>query len=286
MTQKLIKFSNHLYYLTPSHVTDRPVLGAIVGKKHVLMVDGGNSPNHVELFLRELEKQGVKPPSLVLLTHWHWDHIFGLSELSIPIIAQNKTIEKIKYLSGLSWDLASLNYRVQTDEEISFCADMMKKEYGESIEQIQVVHPTIGFNKELYLDLGDLSCRIEHVGGDHAEDSTIIYIEEERFMFLGDSTSCDIYAKKRKYTAGKLIPLMNRLEEYEAEWYLHSHTDAPITRQQFIQENQECRAIMNSIHKLGRDFLSIEQEVQSVFGRELTEDDKELLRYFLNGYEA
>lgn len=286
MKQKLIEFSNRIYYMTPSHDTDRPILGAIVGEQHVLMIDGGNSPQHVEEFLLKLAKRGIKTPSLVVITHWHWDHIFGLSKLNMPIIAQNKTIKQIDYLRGLSWDLSSLNGRVQTGEEISFCAEMMVKEFGDALEGIKIKKPTIGFERELFIDLGNLICKIDHIGGDHADDSTVIYIEEEKFLFLGDSTSCDIYSKKRKYTAEKLIPLMNRLEEYRADWYLHSHADAPTPRHEFLQENRECRAILESLHHYTHDIHAFYQEIQPVFGRALTEEDKEFIQYFLNGIEA
>lgn len=283
--QKLIKFSERTYYLSPTHKTDRPILGAIIGDRHVLMIDGGNSPQHVDLFLKELAQNGINMPSFVVLTHWHWDHIFGLSKLNIPIIAHRKTAEHMYYLQGLKWDDDSLETRVQEGEEISFCADMMKKEFGSNLDELEIVLPTILFDDQLTIDLGNLTCKIVHVGGDHAEDSSIIYIEEEKFMFLGDCNSCDIYSEKRKYTAENLLPLLNSLEDFPAEWYLHSHSEEPISRNTFLQENKECRSIIDSIEKYGNKLNKIINEMQSVFGRELTRDDVEFVQYFLNGSE-
>ena len=40
-----------------------------------------NSEEHAQLFLEMLKEQNVSNPDFVALTHWHWDHIFGLSVL-------------------------------------------------------------------------------------------------------------------------------------------------------------------------------------------------------------
>ncbi|MCP5101391.1 MAG: hypothetical protein GY943_38080 [Chloroflexi bacterium] len=41
---KLNQISEHIYWFSPDDSTDRPTLGAIVGKKGTLIVDAGNSP--------------------------------------------------------------------------------------------------------------------------------------------------------------------------------------------------------------------------------------------------
>lgn len=282
--QKFVKFSDRIYYLQASHETDRPILGVIVGDRHVLMIDGGNSPKHIELFLKELENNRIKKPDFVVLTHWHWDHIFGLSELAIPVIANEKTVQQMLFMKGLKWDDSSLDDRVRKGEEISFCADMIKKEFKSNRDAIQITIPTIIFNKVLTIDLGNVTCRVELVGGDHAPDSSVIFIEEESFLFLGDCNSCDIYAEKRKYTKDKILPLLAKLEDFQAAWYLHSHSE-PIDRSIFLQENLECRAIIESISKNGNNLPVIAEDVKAAFRRNLTKEDVEFVHYFINGIE-
>ena len=34
------------------------------------------------------------------------------------------------------------------------------------------------------LDLGEVTCVLKHVGGDHAHDSVVMYIKEEKILFL------------------------------------------------------------------------------------------------------
>ena len=57
---------------------DRPNLSYIRGDRWSLAVDAGHSEDHTKAFYRELEKAVLPLPELTVLTHWHWDHTFGM----------------------------------------------------------------------------------------------------------------------------------------------------------------------------------------------------------------
>ncbi len=94
MQTKLKKITDNILYLPADDNTDRPILAAICGDKKTLLIDSGNSSNHARLFLEELKRNNVKSPDYVVITHWHWDHIFGIQEMSLPTIASKETGEK------------------------------------------------------------------------------------------------------------------------------------------------------------------------------------------------
>ena len=97
------KLGGNFWYLTPVSLTDRPILGMVAGSKKTLMIDAGNSEEHVNYFLNELNNRGISTPDLVVLTHWHWDHIFGLSALSDTVsIASKETKEEMEKLIPFS----------------------------------------------------------------------------------------------------------------------------------------------------------------------------------------
>ena len=48
----------------------------------------------------------------------------------------------------------------------------------------------IVFQERLDIELGGVTVRIRHVGGDHSADSSVMYIEPDRVLFLGDCL-CD-----------------------------------------------------------------------------------------------
>ena len=83
----LQQLTPRVYQLDFSQEQDRPVLGYIRGDRFSLMVDAGNSPEHVQAYLAAVEESGFCQPDFVALTHSHWDHCFGLASLPMPSIA-------------------------------------------------------------------------------------------------------------------------------------------------------------------------------------------------------
>ncbi|PAC80536.1 Zn-dependent hydrolase, partial [Bacillus sp. 7788] len=75
------KIGQNFWYITPISLTDRPILGMVVGSNKTLMIDAGNSKEHAKYFIKETLKHENLTPDMVVLTHWHWDHIFGLPAL-------------------------------------------------------------------------------------------------------------------------------------------------------------------------------------------------------------
>ena len=70
----LQQLTPRVYQLDFSQEQDRPVLGYIRGDRFSLMVDAGNSPEHVQAYLAAVEESGFCQPDFVALTHSHWDH--------------------------------------------------------------------------------------------------------------------------------------------------------------------------------------------------------------------
>jgi glyoxylase-like metal-dependent hydrolase (beta-lactamase superfamily II) len=280
--QTLQHLSKHIAYLPPVQETDRPVLAAVTGNKKTLIIDAGNSIRHAQLFEDELRRNDISGNFLVL-THSHWDHVFGLENIKIPVICQEKTYTSIKDMQQLSWEDQALDQRVEEGTEIPFCADAIKLEHGTNRE-ISLPLPDIIFEKTMTIDLGNITCVIEHVGGDHANDSCIIYIQEEKTLFLGDCLYANLYAEKWNYTAEQALLLLKKIEAYDAEIYILSHHDQPRTKLEMEAElklMKECaRAVVQ--HRGNRALM--EQELAKELKRGLTEDELETIGFFVNGY--
>lgn len=280
--QTLQKLSNRLFYMPPYQKTDRPILGAIVGDDQTLFIDAGNSSRHAQQFKEQLAAYHISG-DIITLTHWHWDHIFGLNEMDMPSIADFMTYEKIKDMQKLSWEDEELDERVEAGIEIPFCADAIKLELGRKREVI-IPDPTIIFEKRLTLNLGGVTCTIEHIGGDHSPDSNLIYIPEEKALFLGDCLYANMYAEKWHYTTEKMDKLLEKIESYDAESYFLSHQPAPLTKDEFMKfvSLLKTSAVLTEKHEGNQE--AIIAEMSSQFRRELTEEDLEIIMYFVNGY--
>lgn len=280
--QTLEKLSDRLFYLPPYQKTDRPILAAIVGDNQTLLIDAGNSSNHAKHFKEQLASYHVTG-DILALTHWHWDHVFGLREMDMPAIANFMTYDKVKELQELSWEDKELDGRVEAGIEISFCADAIKLELG-SMREVIIPDPTIIFEKRLKLNIGGVTCIIEHVGGDHSSDSNLIYIPEEKTLFLGDCLYANMYAEKWHYTIEKMYNLLGKIKDYDAEIYFLSHHPAPLTKDEFASFVSLLKTSAELTNKHKGNLEVISAEMSSHVGRNLTEDDLEIIRYFVNGY--
>ncbi|MBS4175247.1 MBL fold metallo-hydrolase [Bacillus sp. FJAT-49736] len=277
------KIGKSFWYITPISETDRPILGMVVGNNKTLMIDSGNSESHAHYFLKELSKMEVPNPDMVVLTHWHWDHIFGLSALSNTVsIASKDTKNEMEKLIPLSWSDEAIDARVKEGTEIEFCAKAMKNEFKDH-RDIKIVLPDVTFTKQIEMDLGGVTCIVRHVGGDHAADSVIVYIKEEKILFLGDCIYPDIFSKKENYTISETLRLLNELETFDADIYIPSHQQ-PISKEEFNQEVAMLRTIAKYTDICGGDKQKIIEEYEKYVNRELTEDEMETITDFVNGY--
>ncbi|MBN8199814.1 MBL fold metallo-hydrolase [Bacillus sp. NTK034] len=281
--QTFEKLNRRVWYQTPVSETDRPILGAVVGDRMTMMIDAGNSEAHAQLFLSELEKQRIPSPTMVVLTHWHWDHIFGLPALDIPSVASCLTKAEMEKLIPYRWTDDALDERVESGAEIEFCANAIKKEYGKD-RSIKIKLPDITFEKKLEIDLGGVTCQLQQVGGDHSSDSVVVYIKEEKILFLGDAIYANLYASKWNYTADRVLQLMDALDQFDADTYILSHGTA-ISKSEY----QEEAALMRKSAQLTKEFEGQMEEMknayQSYVNRELNDNELETIQYFANGYD-
>ena len=248
----LNRLTPNVYWTQPDPDTDRPVLGVVAGKRALLLVDAGNSTAHAHQVMSVLSEEGLRLPAYVVLTHWHWDHIFGGPAFDCPLIAYAETGAQIEEMAGWSWSDAALDQRVQQGIEIPFCRDMMMKELPDPRDR--VLRPVdIHFSGQLDIDLGGVTARCLHVGGDHASDASIVYIPEQRVAFLSDCLYPDIYARLPKYSPMTFFNLSVRLQGLGAEWYVMGHHDAPLSRDEFMRQINRMELIGECVMMNGRD---------------------------------
>ncbi len=276
----LQKLTDHVYWMSPAE-PDRPSLCAVVGERFTLMLDAASSDAHARLFLEALSQNGIPAPRLVALTHWHWDHVFGAAEIGVPIIAHRQTARELATQSAYEWTDEALDQRVAEGTEIAFCADNIKLELP-APRSIRIALPDILFDDTLDLDLGGVTCQLRHVGGDHAADSVVAYIPEDRLLFLGDCLYDAVYTPVRHYTPEKLFPLLDKLAGFNAQHYIEGHTDTVMTRGEIEAMVAKMRLAGDLIAELGTDEAAVLAAARSRTGSEPDED----LTYFVKGLVA
>ncbi|AIF44451.1 MULTISPECIES: MBL fold metallo-hydrolase [Virgibacillus] len=276
----LKKLATNVYYMPHYSETDRPALGLICGENFSVAIDAGNSPAHAKDFLNLAEKMDIAPLEYVILTHWHWDHIFGVKTMDRTTISHHDTKKKVAYLKTLKWDDASLDARVETGEEIEFCRDMIKREMPVRGD-LELRVPEISFQDQIQIDLGGITCVVEHVGGEHARDSSIVYIPEEKIMFLADCLYQDFYSGEWSYDLKEVQTLLAKIKKYDVEHYVLGH-QPPKTHAELWNFLDDLVAIGEIV---GREAL-LEKAVEAfklARKSEPTDEQLELIQNFVAG---
>ena len=176
---ELKKLTERIWYMPYEEERDRPNLGYIKGDKLSLAIDAGHSALHTKEFYALLEKEGLPLPSLTVLTHWHWDHTFGMHAVNGLCIANEKTNQYLE-----EW-----KKKVEENGPDEFLAMdySIRKEYSGNLEVI-VKTADIVYSGKMKLDLGGCKVTLIQTEAPHTDDSTLVYVNDDNVLFLGDST--------------------------------------------------------------------------------------------------
>lgn len=191
-TMQLIKLTPHIYYSEPEKKTDRPILGYIAGDRRAVMVDAGNSKAHYETYRNLLKEHQLRMPEMCVITHWHWDHTFGIHALEQKSYAHVNTNHKLREMSLWEWSDAAMKDRLRRGIEISFADMCMRAEY-EDVTNIRVIPASEEIQSEMRIDCGGITCQCMHFPSAHSDDSIVVYVPEEKVVFIGDIYGDDLY---------------------------------------------------------------------------------------------
>lgn len=236
----LKRLTERVWHTDADERTDRPVLGYISGDKASLMVDAGNSREHAAMLIDEVLANGLAHPKYVAITHWHWDHCYGMCGIDAVLVASRETNLKLKEMMSWEWTDTAMAKRIETGEDILFCDEIIRKEYQDR-SRIEVRSADIVFDDKLEIDLGGVTCILLKLPNSHSDDSIIVYVPEEKVVFLGDITSEDLHHGTDRHYIEKLGMLIEALEWLDFEVALHGH-DEPRSKEYvlgYLREDME-----------------------------------------------
>lgn len=216
--------TERIFYLAHEPDVDRPMLAYIQGERYALAIDAGYSAAHVQKFYRAIEDAGLRRPDFTVITHWHYDHTFGMHAISGLSIAHEKTRD---FLKDQQKKAENPGYLAQCRAaDIHFA-----REYGEE-DRLHIVLPDITFSHEISLDLGGLAVRAVHTVSPHSQDTVCVYVPQERVLFLGDSTSEDFF-NGGYMDKDRLRSLMAWIESVDCDLCILSHCP-PLTKEALL----------------------------------------------------
>lgn len=165
----------------------QPNVGIIVSGNDTVLVDGGNSPRHARRILDALDELKAPPVRYVIYTHSHFDHFFGAQLFSVPAIAHELCRQRVQEMAAKPWSFSYIEDEIKDSPERAIglrnIARVMDEWRG-----FRIVVPSVTFTAGLQLYLnGGLLLEIEHVGGQHSPDSSVVRVLEQGVMFVADA---------------------------------------------------------------------------------------------------
>jgi glyoxylase-like metal-dependent hydrolase (beta-lactamase superfamily II) len=221
----LAKITEHVYWMPPGP-PDRPSVCAVVGDRRTLMLDAGSSQAHTRAFLDALSAEGGTRPSTVVYTHSHWDHVLGGAEVGGIVVAQALTAERLVELAERDWSDEGLDRRVAAGLSSPQHAAHVKAEMP-SPRTVEVHPADIIFHDGVEIALGSVTVRVRHIGGDHSADSSVMYVDPDRVLFLGDCVSA---SPEGAMTAESAFRLRDLILGFDATHYVEGHHESVSSR--------------------------------------------------------
>jgi flavorubredoxin len=137
-------------------------------------------------------------------------------------IASEKTCELAKIYNGVNLDDKGLELAKEKNIFSAHAIECINKEFQDS-GSFAPINFDVAFTGELKLHLGGITCIVNEIINPHREDGTIVYVPEEKTLFLGDAAYGRSKNGRNYYDREKTSALLQEVDTYDAEYYLCSH---------------------------------------------------------------
>jgi cyclase len=165
VTMLLERISEEIYVFT-SDLYAQVTAGVIVTSEGAAVVDTLPFPQETRELLVFVQERGLRVP-FVINTHSHADHINGSYLFEEADLVAHRRCRAILRRHG---ERVLEEAKAETPE----------------LAEVQLRLPSITFDQELTLRLGDRTMRLIHLPG-HTPDSIGVYVEEDKILFAGDA---------------------------------------------------------------------------------------------------
>src|SRR6266536_5902387 len=193
----------------------------VVSKDHhqLIAIDAGTRADFAQSAHEALQgyAPGLPPLTTVLITHAHWDHVGGHS-----------------YFRGLSSHpnfYGRANYQEELDREFNAPDIFAKQFFGErfNFDGVRSYKPDVPIDKQTNINIGGTKIELIPARGGETHDAMLIYLPEEKVMFMGDVIMPYLGAPfDEEGDLDGLLECLDKVVSKNPQYLLHGHE--PLTR--------------------------------------------------------
>jgi cyclase len=225
----------------------------IIGERGVLVVDSGYLPSSAAEDIAQIRRWTKLPVRYLLNTHWHPDHQRGNSTYvdafpEVTVVAHRETAKLMaaydagnrerypKRVRSMQEKLAK-----QPDAELQKTFDGQSRVLAE-LERSRLQLPTLTFDSELSVDLGNRIVEIRHCGIGDTRGDAWAYLPQEQILVTGDL----LVAPVPYFFAGYPEPLarsLHRLLELDVKAIVPGHGDV-------MRDQTYMRAVLEMVETI------------------------------------
>lgn len=233
MRRKMIQLSESVW-LWPHHPDPTRIeasVGIIARGHSSILVDAGNSPVVARNLLSEMKAVGLPEVSKIIYTHHHWDHIYGACAVQAPVIAHRKCRSILIEEAKKPWSSVYLDELADRNPQQKVSCEARQRAV-QDWDSFEIIIPGIDFDDNRIIHHEGIRIELEHVGGEHAEDSIVVKLPQESIMFIGDCyypPPLHLRTPDSTISADMLASLID--EDYDL--YIEGHDD-PLERKDII----------------------------------------------------
>jgi len=225
----------------------------IIGERAVLVVDSGYLPSSAAEDIAQIRRWTDRPVRYLLNTHWHPDHQRGNSIYAdafpdLTIVAHAETAKLMA-----SYDAANreryprLLQKMQETLQKKPNAELQKTVDGRTrvlaeIERSRLQLPTLTFESELDLDLGNRRVEIRHTGIGDTRGDAWAWLPREQILVTGDVLVAPVPYLFAGYPEG-LARTLHDLLELDAKAIVPGHGDV-------MHDKAYLRAVLEMIETI------------------------------------
>lgn len=224
--------------------------GAIILENFIIVIDPLLFPKQAKEFREKIEKKFGLPVKFLFITHYHSDHIFGISAFKdVEIFGCNELIKNLRNKKENAWTKEAFEDWKKTEPE-----------YASYIEEIEIFIPQSGFDSKFTISDNLYEVEFFYSGG-HTGCSSCSYFPHEKILFTGDEIAAGFWPFISDPTGDpeKWIKSLEYMLTLEIESVIPGH--GPVVKKNYIEEQLNFmkalrKSVLNAISE-GKDVKEV-----------------------------